>query len=69
VDRKVRGVPQRGQNARVPCAEDWKLAGSPLVKRKSPEATVNHATKGAALVRRQIEQWQQVSCRAAPCAR
>jgi hypothetical protein len=33
---------------------DWKV--------NSPGFTVNHATNGAALARRQIEQWQAVAC-------
>jgi hypothetical protein len=60
-DWKVSGVPQRGQNVRVPCSEDPKLVGAPEVKRSSVTGTVNHATTGAPLVRRQMEQWQNVS--------
>lgn len=56
VDSNVSGVPQRGQNVRVPCADDRKLFGAPDTKAKSARRTVNQVTKGAALVRRQMEQ-------------
>jgi hypothetical protein len=65
----VSGVPQRGQKVRVPRSDDRKLAGSPDVKRKPTAGTVNHATHGAPLVRRQMEQWQFVSCEGLPVTR
>jgi hypothetical protein len=65
----VSGVPHRGQKVRVPCSDDRKLAGAPDVKWKLADGMVNHATNGAALVRRQIEQWQLVSCEGIPAAR
>ena len=40
--------------------EDLKRAGLPEVKRKLLADTVSHATSGAPVVRRQIEQWQIV---------
>jgi len=60
-DRKLSGVPQRGQKLRVPCSDDAKCAGSPAVIRKPSAGIVNQVTKGAALIRRQREQWQWVS--------
>jgi len=68
VDWKVTGVPQRGQNVRVPWSDERKVAGSPARNVKSARLTVNQATKGAPLVRRQIEQWQFVSWNGAPPA-
>jgi hypothetical protein len=62
LERKVSGVPQGGQKLRVPCSDDRKLTGSPSVSWKPAGETLNHATKGAALVRRQIPQWQWVWC-------
>lgn len=55
-EAKVSGVPQRGQKVRTPCAEERRLAGSPDTKRNPDLGTLNHATKGAPLMRRQIEQ-------------
>ena len=46
-----------------------KRAGFPAVKAKALAGTVNHATKGAPLVRRQIEQWQLVSSLGGPPGR
>ena len=69
VDVKVSGVPQRGQNVRSPCSEDRNRAGSPATNAKSPRRTLNHATNGAPLVRRQIVQWQFVSSNGASSAR
>ena len=68
-DSKVSGVPQRGQNVRVPWADDRKDAGAPARNAKSARLTLNHATNGAPLVRRQIEQWQFVSSNGRPPAR
>jgi hypothetical protein len=62
-------VPQRGQKLRVPCSEDEKRVGCPAVKAKSGVATVNHVTKAALAVRRQIEQWQWVSWKGVPRTR
>jgi len=56
LDRNVSGVPHCGQKVRVPCPDDLKLAGLPETKRNSLAGTVNQATSGAPLVRRQIEQ-------------
>jgi hypothetical protein len=53
-------VPQRGQKLRVTRADERKLDGSPLMIRNFDLATVSQATAGAALVRRQVEQWQMV---------
>jgi len=60
VDWKVSGVPQPEQKVRVPCSDDWKLAGRPDRKRNDAAGTLNQATNGAPLARRQIEQWQAV---------
>jgi hypothetical protein len=57
----VSWVPQRGQKERVALAVDANRAGSPPIRRNPDLGTVNHATKGAPVVRRQIEQWQLVS--------
>jgi hypothetical protein len=65
-DQKVSGVPQSGQNVRVPCSEERKLAGSPLATRNAVLGTVAQATKGAPLVRLQMEQWQFVSFETGP---
>jgi hypothetical protein len=64
----VSGVPHLGQKLRVPWALELKRAGVPRTKRKLARGTLNHATKGAPLVRRQIEQWQLVSWNGAPAA-
>jgi hypothetical protein len=56
LDSNVSGVPQLGQNVRSACADDLKLAGLPIVKRSELAGTVNHATNGAPLVRRQVVQ-------------
>lgn len=66
LDWNVSGVPQRGQKDRVPWAEDRKTAVSPATNRNAVTGTVSHATKGAPLVRRQIEQWHPVSSEMGP---
>jgi hypothetical protein len=66
LDWKVSGVPHRPQKVRVARGEDWKRAGSPVTKRNVSAGTVNHATNGAPLVLRHIEQWQLVSCEGTP---
>jgi len=55
-------VPQEGQNVRAAWSEDRKLLGWPETIRNYSGFTVNQATTGSALVRRQIEQWQAVVC-------
>jgi hypothetical protein len=67
-DRNVSGVPQRGQNVRAPWFDERKLLGSPATNRNPSAGTVIHATKGAPLTRRQIEQWQLVSLLTGPTA-
>jgi hypothetical protein len=69
VDRKVSGVPQRGQKVRVPCTDERRSLGFPATTWNDAAGTVNQATNGAPLVRRQTLQWQHVSCVAAPPAR
>ncbi len=69
VDRNVSGVPHLGQKVRVPWSEDENSEDSPEVKANSVAGTVNQDTNGAALVRRQIEQWQFVSWVGVPPAR
>jgi hypothetical protein len=69
VERKVSGVPQRGQNVRVPCTDDRWVAGFPATTWNDATGIVNQATKGAPLVRRQMLQWQHVASLAAPPAR
>jgi hypothetical protein len=49
-------VPQRGQKLRVPLAEERNRVGSPASHRNSGRSTLNQATNGAPVVRRQIEQ-------------
>ena len=61
-------VPQRAQNERTPFSVELNSVGSPLVIRKSDERTLNQVTKGAPVVRRQIEQWQFVSWNGVPRA-
>jgi hypothetical protein len=55
-DEKVRDVPQRGQNVRVPSSEEEKAVGSPDISVNAFKGTLNHVTKGAPLVRRHIVQ-------------
>jgi hypothetical protein len=55
-DENVSGVPQRGQNVRVPCSEEEKALGSPDISVNAFDGTLNHVTKGAPLVRRHIVQ-------------
>jgi hypothetical protein len=57
-----------GQKVRTAFGVDLNLAGSPETNRKSERTTVNQVTNAAPVVRRQIEQWQLVSCVAAPAA-
>jgi hypothetical protein len=45
----------------MPSAVDLNRAGAPCTMRNWDRGTLNHATKGAPVVRRQIEQWQLVS--------
>src|SRR5262249_14064848 len=54
-------VPHREQNDRSPCLVVLNRVGSPLIIWKSAGRTLNQATNGAPVVRRQIEQWQLVS--------
>jgi hypothetical protein len=61
LDWNVSWVPQRGQKLRVPWSEEANRTGSPAVKANEAVGTVNQATNGAPVVRRQIEQWQLVS--------
>ena len=60
-DEKVSGVPQRGQNERVPSSDDEKEDGSPDTKVNAASGTVNHVTNAAPLVRWHIVQWQLAS--------
>ena len=53
-------VPHREQNERTPFSVELNRIGSPLMIRKSDGRTLNQVTKGAPVVRRQIEQWQFV---------
>ena len=64
--RNVSCVPQRAQNVRVPDGLDANFAGWPWVIWNSSGRTLNHVTKGAPVVRRQIEQWQLVALNGAP---
>jgi hypothetical protein len=52
----------------MPFAVELNRVGSPLMIRKSDERTLNQVTKGAPVVRRQIEQWQFVSLNDVPRA-
>jgi hypothetical protein len=61
-------VPQRPQKLRCPLALDPKRVGAPRTSLNCVRGTLNHATKGAPLVRRQIEQWQLVSWKGVPVA-
>jgi hypothetical protein len=54
-------VPHREQNERTPFLVELNRVGSLLMIRKYDERTLNQVTKGAPIVRRQIEQWQFVS--------
>jgi hypothetical protein len=53
---------------RVPFPLDLKRVGSPPISRNCERRTLNHATKGAPVVRRQMEQWQFVWLNGAPSA-
>ena len=69
MERNVSGVPHRGQKVRVPWSEERNVAGWPE-RTENPElGTLNQATKGAALPRLQIEQWQFVSFDRTPSTR
>jgi hypothetical protein len=68
VELNVSGVPQRGQNVRVPWSEERIVLGWPARNRNVDLATVNQVTKGAPLTLLQIEQWQFVSLLGAPSA-
>ena len=61
-------VPHREQNERMPVAVELYRVGCPLMIRKSDERKLNQVTKGAPVVRRQIEQWQFVSSNGVPRA-
>src|SRR5438477_8135630 len=67
-EENVSGVPQPGQNVRVPWSDDRKRAGAPDRTRYSAVGTVTHATEGAALTLRQMLQWQLVSFDGSPPA-
>ena len=54
-------VTYREQNERTPLAVELNCVGSPLMRRKFDERTLNEVTKGTSVVRRQIKQWQFVS--------
>nr|WP_245539814.1 hypothetical protein [Reyranella massiliensis] len=54
-------VPHFGQKLREAVGEDWNVVVSPEIV-NDEIGTVNQATNGAPVVRRQIEQWQAVSC-------
>jgi hypothetical protein len=53
---EVSGVPQRPQNVRRALGVESNPTGVPATSRKSARRTLNQATKGAPLVRRQMEQ-------------
>jgi hypothetical protein len=65
---KVNCVPQRGQNFRLPFAVESNSVGVPPRNRNRDRGTLNQATNGAPVVRRQIEQWQFVSWNGTPAA-
>jgi hypothetical protein len=50
------GVPQAGQKLRTAPALDRNRVGVPARSRNSARGTLNHATNGAPLTRRHIEQ-------------
>jgi hypothetical protein len=50
-------VPHREQDERTPFSVELNRVGSPLMIRKSDVRILNQVTKGAPVVRRQIEQW------------
>jgi hypothetical protein len=62
----VSWVPQWPQKLRVALALDRKREGLPHANRKSDGLTLNHATNGAPVVRRHMEQWQFVSWNGMP---
>jgi hypothetical protein len=62
----VSWVPQWGQKLRVPLLLDRKRDASPCTNRNSEGLTLNQATNGAPVVRRQMEQWQFVSWNGLP---
>jgi hypothetical protein len=68
LESNVSCVPHSGQKLRVPLALDLRRAGSPPTMRNCERGTLNHATNGAPVVRRQIEQWQLVWLNGAPPA-
>jgi hypothetical protein len=57
--RKVKGVPQSGQNERKRPAHDNSF-GCPVVNLKPFRLNDAHVKKGAPLLRRQSKQWQWV---------
>jgi hypothetical protein len=59
-------VPQWAQKLRVAWVLERNWDGLPDRHRNSDGLTLNQATNGAPLVRRQIEQWQLVSSNGVP---
>ena len=53
----VSPLPQRPQNLRVTPGDDPNCTGAPDSHAKAERLTVNHATAGAPLARRQLVQW------------
>ena len=61
-------VPQAAQKLRSAFGVERKLAGLPFMTLNCDRGTLNHATNGAPVVRRQIEQWQLDSLNGSPAA-
>jgi hypothetical protein len=59
-------VPQWPQQLRIAFTLDRKRDGVPDANRNSDGLTLNQATNGAPVVRRQMEQWQIVSSNGMP---
>jgi hypothetical protein len=59
-------VPQWPQQLRIAFTLDRKRDGVPDANRNSDGLTLNQATNGAPVVRRQMEQWQFVSSNGMP---
>ena len=58
-------MPHLAQKRRDATAEDWNVVVSPD-RVNDDSGTLNQATKGAPVVRRQIEQWHTLSCVGVP---
>lgn len=64
----VMGVPQSRQKVRVTGPLEWKLAGSPFVKRNRERSKLTQATTGEAATRRQVWQWHTIVFDGVPSA-